>query len=424
VLSTLCRPSCIPGGLLAAVVALLVGQLAWAADDARAPWRFTLVDGDRVVLLGSALVERDASHGYLEAALTARFHPARIQFRNLGRSGDTVLGDAHAGFGTAADGFDHLKRHVLALRPTVILLGYGANESFAGREGLQSFLDGLNALLSALDDSKARIVFLSPLRHEDLGRPLPDPAQHNQQLKLYSDAIAKVAAQRGAPLVNLFELLGEKLEPALPIPLTDDGLHLTAYGYWRAAPMIEQALGLAHERWEIEVDVATRNIGARGATIRDAQWSQATISFQALDRQLPATPPPQGSPPEASLAAPPRVLRVFGLPRGRYALKIDGQPQCVAAATAWARGVTLSTGPDFAQAEAMREAIRGKNELYFHRWRPQNEPYLFGFRKHEQGNNAVEIPQFDPLVEAKEAEIQRLAAPVALRYELVQVEAP
>jgi hypothetical protein len=56
----------------------------------------------------------------------------------------------------------------------------------------------------------------------------------------------------------------------------------------------------------------------------------------------------------------------------------------------------------------LRKAIGAKNELFFHRHRPQNETYLFLFRKHEQGNNAVEIPQFDPLIEAKEKEIAKL----------------
>jgi hypothetical protein len=58
----------------------------------------------------------------------------------------------------------------------------------------------------------------------------------------------------------------------------------------------------------------------------------------------------------------------------------------------------------------MRALIVEKNRLFFNRWRPQNETYLRGFRKHEQGNNAVELPQFDPLVEAKDKEIQELAA--------------
>lgn len=63
---------------------------------------------------------------------------------------------------------------------------------------------------------------------------------------------------------------------------------------------------------------------------------------------------------------------------------------------------------DEPRGEKLRQAIFEKNELFFHRHRPQNETYLFLFRKHEQGNNAVEIPQFDPLIEAKEKEIALL----------------
>lgn len=69
------------------------------------------------------------------------------------------------------------------------------------------------------------------------------------------------------------------------------------------------------------------------------------------------------------------------------------------------------TEPSAASAdrlEQLRLAIISKNELFFHRWRPQNFTYLFGFRKHEQGNNAVEIPQFDPLIEKKEEAIAGL----------------
>jgi hypothetical protein len=94
----------------------------------------------------------------------------------------------------------------------------------------------------------------------------------------------------------------------------------------------------------------------------------------------------------------------------------------MAAAEAWSGGVAIAEGPDFQQAERLRQLILAKNQLYFHRWRPQNETYLFGFRKHEQGQNAVEIPQFDPLVEAKEKEIHALAAPVARRYEITKVD--
>lgn len=56
----------------------------------------------------------------------------------------------------------------------------------------------------------------------------------------------------------------------------------------------------------------------------------------------------------------------------------------------------------------IRELIRRKNEFFFHRWRPQNFTYLLGFRKHEQGQNAVEIAQFVPFIQDIEAQIQQL----------------
>src|SRR5205823_423076 len=112
-----------------------------------------------------------------------------------------------------------------------------------------------------------------------------------------------------------------------------------------------------------------------------------------------------------------------GLKPGKYTLKIDGHSVHTADADTWMRppafGQTLVLkGPSLDQAEKLRQTIVEKNRLYFNRWRPQNETYLFGFRKAEQGKNAVEIPQFDPLVEQLEKEIARLCKPVSHTYQL------
>lgn len=63
---------------------------------------------------------------------------------------------------------------------------------------------------------------------------------------------------------------------------------------------------------------------------------------------------------------------------------------------------------DDAAVNKLRQAVIAKNRLFFHRWRPANETYLFLFRKHEQGQNAKEIPMFDPLVKTKEKEVSYL----------------
>jgi glucose/arabinose dehydrogenase len=69
-------------------------------------------------------------------------------------------------------------------------------------------------------------------------------------------------------------------------------------------------------------------------------------------------------------------------------------------------GLSLSRSSE--DAEVLRSAILKKNELFFHRWRPENWTYLFGFRKGEQGQNGVEIPRFDPLIAQWDARIAKL----------------
>lgn len=67
--------------------------------------------------------------------------------------------------------------------------------------------------------------------------------------------------------------------------------------------------------------------------------------------------------------------------------------------------------------EDLRKSIIEKNRLFFHRWRPANETYLYLFRKHEQGNNAKEIPQFDPIIEDWEKEIEAIRSQLFKGFE-------
>jgi len=55
--------------------------------------------------------------------------------------------------------------------------------------------------------------------------------------------------------------------------------------------------------------------------------------------------------------------------------------------------------------EPLRQEIVRKNQLFFDRWRPENQTYLLGFRQNEQGQNAKEIPEFDPLIDTAEQRI-------------------
>jgi lysophospholipase L1-like esterase len=75
----------------------------------------------------------------------------------------------------------------------------------------------------------------------------------------------------------------------------------------------------------------------------------------------------------------------------------------------WAQRIVRALGlePPAQTDEGLRSLIVRKDELFFHRHRPANETYLFLFRKHEQGRNAAEIPQFDPLIAELDQQIHQ-----------------
>ena len=397
------------------IVPLGVAVLLGLASTSRAGPPFELVDGDRVVLIGGTLIERDQSHGYLETRLVRRYPERSITFRNLGWSGDNVGGLSRARFGTPADGFAHLVEHVLALRPTVVILGYGGVEAFEGKAGLPAFSRGLDTLLKAIESTQARLVFLAPTPQENLGPPLPDPTRHNADLALYRDALKAEAARRGAWFVDLFELLPDGAKATPRLPLTNNGLHLTPYGYWRMAAAVEAALFPGPK--------PSTPVGPADYQIRFARGAAGlgkTPGGYRLSHRFPMLPPPP--PPVGGPDLPPGGCEFLlgDKESGRYALKVDGKAVASGDADAWRVGVVIRQGPEFDQSEALRSIINAKNELCFYRWRPQNETYLFGFRKHEQGRNAREIAEFDPLVAAKEAEIARLRVPGPHVYELTR----
>jgi lysophospholipase L1-like esterase len=398
--------------------ALVLG-LAWlATSPARAagPAPIELRDGDRVVLVGGTFVERDQSFGYFETEVTRRNPGKTILFRNLGWSGDTVWGESRAGFGTAEDGFRQLKGQVELIKPTLILVHYGANESFAGSQGLPHFVEGLDRLLDMLAATKARIALVSPIRAEDLGRPLPDPARHNADLALYSAEISKVAARRGLPFVDLLDIDGSKL--STPTKLTQDEIQLNAVGSWFIAlTMADRAFGSSFGSRLVKIAPGSVT-ASKGTKVElgpdvSARWKSG-LTFTLTDDSLPSSPAPTGAPSG-------RALFISGLDDAAvYTLKSGGKELAKATGAKWADGIAMDGGPEVDQVEALRSTIGRKNSLYFYRWRPQNETYLFGFRKHEQGNNAREIPMFDPLVAEQESAIAGLRTPKPRTYELVR----
>ncbi len=381
----------------------------WGAE--KGAWKFELKDGDRVVFVGNTIIERMGQWGYVESMLTRRFAGKKVIYRNLGWSGDTVFGHSRGYFGPASEGYKRLMKHVSGLKPTVMFVGYGTNAAFKGQAGLAEYLGGLKRLLDDFDKTGAKIVLVGPNRLEYSGPRLPKPDKQNENVRIYSEAMGKVAGERGYKFINLYKDMarfgGRRL--------TYNGLHLSGWGYYRMAKAMEVGLGLGAGAWGVKIDTGKEKATGVGVSITSLSIGARRVTFEAKDEVL-AWPRVGGSG-EA------RVIQVKGLPTGQYWIQVDGKWAAGKLSSEdLARGVSISRYGGQKQANALRAAINKKNELYFHRWRPANETYLFGFRKHEQGNNAAEMPKFDPLVAKKEEEIRELSKPGVHVYKILPMK--
>jgi lysophospholipase L1-like esterase len=273
---------------LAAVVTLLA-----SADGTSATQDQTrLVDlrsGDRVVFIGGTFFEREYRVGLIETALTLAHPDKTLTFRNLGWSGDTVWGEARAYFGERGDGYKALLTSIDQVRPDVVLLAYGSNESFAGESGLQPFLAQYGTLLSDLASRATRIVLLTPLPTDAATSPLPRAAvdERNRVLAHYAAAIVALAKTRGLASIDLFTAMHTPETPPGP-PRFTNGLHLTDAGYLaaarhiaaRTAPAAAMDVDPLHERW-----AALRALIVEKNDLFFHRWRPANVTYLYLFRK-------------------------------------------------------------------------------------------------------------------------------------------
>lgn len=207
------------------MILLLLGSVSngWSATE------FKPGTGDRIVVLGGTFAERLQHSGYFETLLQIAYPRHRLSVRNMGWSGDTVdlMPRPHE--------FGELEAHLERAQADAILLCFGANESFAGKAGLDAFRVGMERLIERLQakrfngETVPRLAVVSPIAQEDIGGRFPDPRSHNHDLEKYSRSLAEVAKRHGLPFLDLFKPTRSRMRARSQ--LTVNGIHLNDRGY-------------------------------------------------------------------------------------------------------------------------------------------------------------------------------------------------
>lgn len=248
---------------------------------------FTPKTGDRIVLLGNTFADRMRHYGHLETLLQQAFPNRQLSLRNMGWSADEVglqprplnfpgFGEKNDrltrgtgevifnGFTRQSDpitmpvalNFAGLNQDLTDQKADILFLCFGMNEAFKGAAGLRQFEQQLGAFVANLQRNRYNgrtapvLVLVSPIAHEEVGprsvgQVRPDPADHNRNLALYTNAMQQMATANGLYFIDLFTPSLARMQQK-GAPITINGIHLTDEGYRLAAGWMGQALGLGN----------------------------------------------------------------------------------------------------------------------------------------------------------------------------------
>ena len=193
----------------------------------------SLLDGERIALIGNSTAERMNLFGQFETLLHQRFPGNHLVVRNFARPADEV------GNRQRASDYTKLDDPVAAFGADTYLVFFGFNESFAGPGGIEKFKTDYAKLLDEMattyprDDAKStpRFVIVSPIAVEASGDPLmPDAAAQNTAIALYAAAAKEMAAARGLAFVDLFTPTQKAFAAQPGLQFTINGCHVNENG--------------------------------------------------------------------------------------------------------------------------------------------------------------------------------------------------
>lgn len=199
----------------------------------------TIPNDSLTVLYGNSLLNRLQEEGTFEAYLHAANPDKKNQLRSMAYVGDQVH------FRIRPEKFGNHKSYLVdQWTADQVIMAFGGNEAQLGPEGLAAFKDQLDSYLDIITERHPdnRYVLCSPIAVENNNRILNLIAEtRNQNLQLYSDAIAAAAKARQMTFIDLFGPT-KTLFKNTDGKYTVDGLQLNELGAGKIGQILAQQI--------------------------------------------------------------------------------------------------------------------------------------------------------------------------------------
>ena len=367
--------------------------------------------GDRIAIVGNTFADQLRNHGYLETLLLNHTRDNPVSIRNLGWGGDML---------SARDrptGFPSEESTLSAHKTDVIIACFGMGESFAGEKGIDEFKGQVQAFIKSHEGKKydgtseVRLVLVSPIACEERGNLSPAHDKRLGELRTYTQAMREVASDSNIPFVDLFEpshyLMNEPVGP----DLTNNGIHLNAYGYWAIGHSLFQQLTTndrSNDRWVMRIDAQKVSGSGRGVDVGNLSSDENGIRFQVTEKSAPTLRPPTQQRLPSQLAFARDTLIVENLSPGKYRLLVDDGVVAMASAEDWGKGVPIDSSPAHDLAEQYRADINDKNLQFTYSWKALNQVHIVGERRTSPSGKALpaEVVEFDKIAGQRDKELR------------------
>ncbi len=144
-------------------------------------------------------------HAKLKRLFDMTFPRASVSVINAGISGDV-----------APNGAERVKEDVIAHRPQLAIVCYGLNDSYAGREKVQEYTDGLRDIFKQLKEAEIDTIFMTPnmkatyvtreLHLENFEEVLENSVKNQTEgvMDFYMEEAIKVCNSEGVPVCDCY----------------------------------------------------------------------------------------------------------------------------------------------------------------------------------------------------------------------------
>jgi lysophospholipase L1-like esterase len=371
--------------LCTAITSLAFATVSLRAADSSGS-SFFLQDGDRVCFYGDSITEQRFYGADVAACVRTRFPNLRVNFVNSGVGGDRVTG------GWAGDIDTRLERDVFPFKPNVVTIMLGMNDGryrAFDQDIFNVYTNGYEHIIQSLQAHLpgVRIVLIEPSPFDDVTEPPKFPGGYNAVLLRYSAFVRQLADRHhllcvdfNGPMVAVMQKAFAQ-DPKLSHEIIPGRVHPSAAGELLMAQALLQA-------WNVPATVTAVTLNGHNGKVARSEntvvsdfkadddspsWTQndACLPFPILALhddwpQFPpysdtksrmsfvwATPEPDWNYTNAATqmalddggfyhALDQQPLKVTGLAKGDYQLKINGQVVGEFSAKELHRGVNLA----------------------------------------------------------------------------------